>query len=91
MPRSAERLLAAIERIKPHVPPDDFAGFRHELAAFLGAVVPAIETASSALRETTDHDKQNNTPFPSGPLSSTRHIAHAVMTTATLLGSGLWL
>jgi hypothetical protein len=88
MPRSAERLIAAIELMKPHIPPDLFTGFTHELAGFLKAAVPVLESASTALSTTAEHVEPNTTPAaPVCPLVVPR-ITHAVMT--VVLTGLLW-
>jgi hypothetical protein len=89
MPRSDERLLAAMKLMKPHVPSALYDGFKHEFADFLRAVVPAIDNASAMLRETTDPSKPNSTPIPPRRLSGGSKISHVVMTATTLVG--LWL
>lgn len=82
MPRSDQRLIAAIERIKPHVPPDEYREFARELGTFLSGVAPALEHASATIRETLDVTKPNTTPSLHTSLVRGKHIAHVVLAAA---------
>ena len=88
-PGSGDRLVAVIERIKSHVPPDDFNEFKREIVAFLSLTNAARDLASASVQETPGDTKQNTTPFLNKKLvRNGGRLAHVALA-ASLLGLGL--